>query len=192
MTIACEDRDFPEWHRGIPHAYLWGVLAPVDISPARAAIEGLLLPRYDRQPHVTVAYCGLAGQEFDDDRLALDLARLAPLARGPVTVQPHAWGSFAPSPTLEVTSPWLTSAHHTLSEGLPSRIPSPYRPHVTVGFYAVEVPLAVPLGRLAPVALPDAWEVGRLELLRYETHDIAGPLEVIGEFDLSTGSYTVR
>lgn len=192
MTLACEDRDFPEWHRGIPRAYLWGALAPVDIAPARAALAGLLLPRYERQPHVTVAYCGLEGRDFDDERLRLDLERLAPLARGPVAVRPRGWASFTPSPMLELDGGWLAQAHLALSEGLPDRIPSPYRPHVTVGFYSVEVPLDVPLGRLSDVPVPASWVVPTLQLLSYDTHDIAGPLTVVGELDLTTGCYDSR
>lgn len=192
MTIACEDRDFPEWHHGIAHAYLWGFRTPTTLGPARAALDGLLLPRYDREPHVTVAYCGLADEEFDANQLAADLTRLAPLCRGPVQIVAKQWGSFLPSPMLEVASPWVHEAHLALSVGLPHRIPTPYTPHITVGFYAVSVPLAEPLVRLAALPLPEPFEISTLQLLRYDTHDIAGPLTLVGELDLTTGGYASR
>lgn len=192
MTIACEDRDFPEWHRGIPHAYLWGLLVPVDLAPARAALDGLLLPRYERQPHITVAYGGLAGQEFDDDRLADDLRRLGDVAGDTIAVRPWRWDTFLPSPILEIESRWILDAHRVLAEGIPMRIPKPYRPHVTAGFYAGEWPLHEPLARLASVPLPEPWVASSLQLLRYDTHDIAGPLTVVGDWDLATRTYTSR
>lgn len=189
MTIACEDRDFPEWHGGAPHAYLWGVRAPVDLAPAHAALSGYLLPRYDRDPHVTVAFCGLSSQ-FGPEVLDDDLRRLEGLAEGPVTVHPDGWATFLPSPMLRVRSDWLTRAHLALSEGKPDRIPEPYTPHVTIGFYGGEFPLEEPLARLATLAQPEPWTVTELELLRYDTHDIAGPLTTVGAWNLTSGRWS--
>ena len=189
MTMPCEDRDFHQWHRGIPHAYLWGFRTRTDIRPARAALDGLILSRYERDPHVTVAYCGLEGTEFTSEQHDDDLRRLRPLCGGPVRITPWRWASFPPSPMLELRSPWVHEAHDALSEGLPHRILRPYRPHVTVGFYSVAVPFDEPAARMATVPLPEPFEVDALELLRYDTHDIAGPLTVVGRLDLSTGLY---
>ncbi|MDU7360697.1 MAG: 2'-5' RNA ligase family protein [Propionibacteriaceae bacterium] len=189
MTMPCEDRDFYEWHRGIPHAYLWGFRTRTDIRPVREALDGLVLPRYERDPHVTVAYCGLEGTEFTLRQRDADLRRLRPLCRGPVQIAPWRWASFPPSPMLELRSSWVHEAHATLSEGLPHRMLRPYRPHITVGFYAVAVPFDEPAARMATVPLPEPFEVNALELLRYDTHDIAGPLTVVGRLDLSTGCY---
>lgn len=191
MTIACEDRDFWQWHGGAPHAYLWGVRAPLSLAPARAALEGYLLPRYDRDPHVTVAFCGLSSQ-FDPSCIDDDLPRLEGLAEGPVTITPEGWDTFLPSPMLRLRSSWLTRAHLALSEGKPDRIPEPYTPHVTLGFYDGEYPLDEPVAALAEVPLPTPWTVTELELLRYDTHDIAGPLTTVGAWDFSSGTYAAR
>ena len=63
-TIACEDRDFPEWHGGRRHAYVWALEIPAPdlqecLHAARNRLAGLVLPRYERQPHITVAFAGL-------------------------------------------------------------------------------------------------------------------------------------
>lgn len=192
MTIACEDRDFPEWHQGIPHAYLWGAASPVPLAPAREALDGYLLPRYERQPHVTVTYCGLAGLEFDDAQLGRDVAALQALPREPATITPSRWGSFLPSPTLEVESAVIMEAHRLLAAGRPASLDGDFTPHVTLGFYSGSWRFEEPLAVLRALPLPGPWQVGRLQLLRYDTHDIAGPLTVVGEYDLLRGAYTTR
>lgn len=188
-TVACEDRDHPEWHRGIDRAYLWGFLVDMDLAPARAALAGLLLPRYERQPHVTLAYCGLAEMEFDDARLAADLARLRRAADGPVGLRPVGWGSFLGSPMLEVTGDWLQGAHALLAGEDEVRRLRPYRPHITLGFYSGRWPVARVLDALAAVPPPGGWHVEQLHLLSYATRDIAGELHVEGRFDLATGGF---
>lgn len=189
-TVATDDRDFPEWHGGIPHAYVWGFLLDCPVAAAREALGEVLLPRYERQPHLTVAYAGLAGREFDAARLDADLAALRPLCRGPVELSALSWSSFAAAPMLEISATWPHAAHRALAAGLPWRLLEPYVPHVTVGFYRTEVPLAEPLAALAPVPVPPrGWQPECLQLLRYDTSDIAGPLTVVGELDLTGGDF---
>lgn len=190
LTIAVEDRDFVEWHGGIPHAYVWGFLLDCPVEAARRALAPLLLPDYRRQPHLTVAYAGLAGRELHSRRLACDLTVLRRLCRGPVEVAAQRWSSFASAAMLEVVGPWAQAAHRVLSDGLEWRRLEPYVPHVTVGFYRTQVPISQPLEALSSVALPASrWTPARLQLLRYDTCDIAGPLTVVAELDLSNGQF---
>lgn len=64
LTIACVDADFPAWRKGRARAFAWVVGpglpgADVLIALGRRRLAGYLLERYERQPHVTVAFCGL-------------------------------------------------------------------------------------------------------------------------------------
>ena len=64
LTIASEDRDFAEWHGGRTHAAVWAFELDLPevremIAAAHRRLGHLLLPRYARQPHVTVAFAGL-------------------------------------------------------------------------------------------------------------------------------------
>lgn len=188
-VVNCE-QDHPEWHRGHPHAVVWALRIDWDLSSPRTALAGWLLPDYLRQAHVTIAYGGVVGLEFGDDELARDLADLAALAQGPVTITPTGWGAFPTSPHLVVDAPWLHRAQAALTRGRSHRRLDHYRPHVTLGFHAVEVPLTAPVERLRSVPLPAPWIVDQVELLRYDTDQMAGPLTCLGSVDLVSGSWT--
>ena len=104
VTRPIEDRDFAEWHGGCRHALVW--LIDVDVpavreavADARARLDGLLYPRYDRVPHVTVAFSGLAPEPgatpadilYGEAELASDLGRLEALAAEPFTLRIEGW-----------------------------------------------------------------------------------------------------
>ncbi len=195
-TIACQDRDFPEWHGGRRHAYVWALELDAPallecLDAARSRLDGLLLPKYRRQPHVTVAFGGLAAEPghsgYDDASLADDLIRLAPLVDGPVKVHATAWGSFPMVPYLGVAADWLPRAHEVLDGGVGAAHGMTYLPHVTVGHWAGEWPRDDVLERLTAPVPDEVWSVEELSLLRYETHDIAGPLKPVGRLNLTTG-----
>lgn len=198
-TLACEDRDFPEWHGGCRHAMVWAVDA--DVSAVRAAVEearellaDVLLPRYARQPHVTFAYAGLVPSPgarpgeapCAPGRLASDIAALCRLAARPFTVRLAGWGSFPMVPYLAAEAPELHAAHRAVAAG-------GYVPHVTLGHYSVSRPLTDIAARVEGWA-PPAVEVTVREwlLLAYETHDIAGPLTTLGRLSLDDGTWTLE
>ncbi|RMB61867.1 2'-5' RNA ligase family protein [Tessaracoccus antarcticus] len=196
-TISCQDRDFPEWHGGRTHALVWALeLRQPDVgdvvTSARARLDGLLLPRYERQPHVTVAFGGLAGDDglagYGGERLANDLSSLRPLLEGPLEVSATGWGSFPMVPYLAVESPWLPRAHQLLDHGATEHGMT-YLPHVTLGHWAGEWRRDDVLDRLDAPLPTRSWSVGELSLLRYETHDIAGRLEPVGRLDLTHGTW---
>lgn len=198
-TIACQDRDFPEWHGGRHHALVWALELDAPglqhvVDAARTRLDGLLLPRYDRQPHVTVAFAGLGAQPglpgYDDLRLAQDLASLKPLVRGSVELRPTGWGSFPMVPYLGVGSQWLVDAHRVLDRGAGEAHGMGYVPHVTLGHWCGRWPRRAVLDRLEAPLPTHTWRVGALSLMRYETHDIAGELEPVGRLDLSGGVWT--
>lgn len=194
LTVACEDRDFVEWHGGHRHAAVWAF--ELDLPEVRSLLGAasdrlgsLLLPRYDRQPHVTVSFAGLVSPtDFTDARLDADLAILRTLSRGPVKLTATGWDSFPMVPYLRVDADWAHVAREALSVGRPDAART-YQPHVTVGLYGVSLPIVDAIRRMAGLPFVGAWELDELSLLRYETADVAGPLEVLGRLDLTTGSY---
>ncbi|MGA4506993.1 2'-5' RNA ligase family protein [Propionibacteriaceae bacterium G1746] len=196
-TLPSRIGDTPDWHGGRRHALVWAVLldepAHQLTAAARGRLGGVVLPRYARQPHVTVRYAGLAGEPglpgYGLEQLRRDLAGLDALVPGaPPQVRATGWSSFPMVPYLGMQCAWLDDAHRALAA--PDDDPgAPYRPHLTVGQYAVRMPVDKVLERLADCPAQGEWAVGELALLRYETHDISGPLAVEGTVDLATGRW---
>ncbi|MHA6525981.1 2'-5' RNA ligase family protein [Tessaracoccus sp. G1721] len=204
QSVACEDRDFVEWHGGCRHALVWAVEADVDevraaVSSARGHWGDVLLPRHERQPHITLAYAGpvaLPGTRPVDEpysraKLADDLARLRGLAQRPFEVAVGGWGTFPMVPYLRASAPALAAANSALMAGSPYA--GGYVPHVTVGHYSVSRPLAEMAARAAAWGPWDViLEVGEWALMAYETHDIAGPLTTVGRLSLAAGRWSVE
>lgn len=204
LSQPCEDRDFAEWHQGCPWCAVWVVLIDSEavnaaMQAARHALGDALLARYARQPHLTLAYRGLcdatqhAVAEFGPERLQADLATLRALAQPPFAVQLQGVGSFTTVPYLGVTqgADVLTGLHDAL-QPWPPEPDWHYLPHVTLGHYARELPLLWAVDQLhaAGVGLPQlSIDVQQLALVRYASHDIAGPLTVEGIWDLQLQQY---
>lgn len=203
-TQTCEDRDFAEWHQGCPWCAVWVVGLDIrqvrhHVAALRAAALPWLLPRYERQPHITLGYRGLmAGPQghraaqFGVEHWAQDIATLQALAVQPLTVRLGGADSFATVPYLAVQDhPVL----HQLHQALTGYVQDPdwqYVPHVTLGHYACSVPAAPVVQRLQAVAASlQQLEVvvDRIELVRYQSHDIAGALTVEGYWDMRLQQY---
>lgn len=198
-TLACQDRDFPEWHGGRSHALVWALMLHESdieqcVAASRLRLDGLLLPNYRRQPHVTIAFAGLAAEPglpgYDDDQLSADLATIRPLLEGPVEIRPTGWGSFPMVPYLGVEADWLHTARAALDTNAVQLHQMSYLPHITLGHWCGEWPLDAVLRRLEGPLPERTWGVSKLSLLRYETRDIAGPLEEVGSLNLAHGRWT--
>ena len=139
-TIACEDRDHPEWHLGTRHAAVWAFEVEWDPAPARRVLGGLL-PGYRRQPHITLAYGGLLGTEFDAASHERDVKSLTDLMTPgwSLTIRAIGWGTFTTTPYLAVADPqgWMQQAHEELCRNDPRRRLDHYVPHITLGHHAV-------------------------------------------------------
>ena len=206
-TEACEDRDFAEWHQGRPWCGVWVVRAEAPqvqalVQVARSALRSWLLPRYARQPHITLAYRGLMPRDAADTQAEFGLPQLLADVQALQAAQlpPFAWqlqgvGSFSTVPYLALShSPALHIAH----EALMARMPYPgwhYVPHITLGHYGRRLPLAEALQALQS-SVPDgplhAAQADALWLARYRSSDIAGPLYFEGRFDLATQQYVAE
>lgn len=203
VTQACEDRDFVEWHRGCPWCAVWLVWldhVPVQarVDQARAALQPWLLPRYARQPHISVAYRGLLSgdakhpaTEFAVEHLRADIALLQDLALQPWTLDVQGSESFSTVPYLAVHDGGQLAALHQALAG-EHAAGWHYVPHITAGHYACAAPMAdmvqalhMALGGQPPLAAA----VQHIWLARYRSDDIAGPLTLEGCWDMRQQRY---
>lgn len=198
ITVPTQVRDFVEWHGGCTHALVWAV--EVDepriramVSQARARLEGIVLPRYERQPHVTLAYAGLAPREgaipaghvYPPGRLEQDLRALRAVLPPRMELTLEGWSSFSMAPYLCVDAPECGRLRHALGAAT-----SDYVPHVTIGLYGAAVPMSVVAHRMSGwSADPLRVAVESVSLLSYETHDVAGPLSRVARLRLDDGSW---
>nr|WP_231980539.1 2'-5' RNA ligase family protein [Tessaracoccus coleopterorum] len=191
------DRDFSEWHGGCSSALVWAL--DVDTAEVRARVgeaagrlDDLLLSRYLRQPHITLAFAGLrpepgatpAGAVYGEHDTRRDLAALRALGIAPFRVTVGGWGTFPMAPYLDASADALSPLRAVL--------PAPSRhPHVTVGLYAVEAELSEAEARMTGFAPPPLEvAVDTVCLMSYATDDIAGPLTTIGRLSLCDGTWT--
>ncbi|MBF6629751.1 MAG: 2'-5' RNA ligase family protein [Comamonas sp.] len=204
LTQPCEDRDFVDWHRGCPWCAVWLVWlgAPqwqARVEQARSALQPWLLPRYARQPHISLAYRGLmcgaqthSAAEFGRAQLRADIACLHSLQLAPWEIRVQGSDSFSTVPYLAASDAGSLQAVH---QALTPHMPAPdwrYVPHVTLGHYAQAVPMADMVRTLQSAVhgqAPMVETVQQLWLARYRTHDIAGPLALEGCWDLRSQCY---
>lgn len=196
--LANQDRDFTEWHGGCRRALVWAIDADLPevhavLADARNRLDGLLIGRYQRQPHITLAYAGLEpepgatpkGRVYLNHHLATDIDAASALNLEPFDVVITHWDTFPLAPYLGVKSPQsavLRAAFGGTTQG--------YVPHVTIGLYAVTAELADVKKRMSGFDPPPITvRVDRLHLLAYEAADIAGRLTTVGTLSLGDGAW---
>ncbi len=153
QSIACERRDYPEWHRGRTRYGVWTL--PVDcprilarLERARAHLGAWLHGDYRRQAHITLFVCGFPAEaaRFDDDfpgeRLSAQFDALRRLADRPFELQVGGLDSYASAPFLTVGDPdrRLGALRAALAAHSAEIRQAPYHPHLTVGLFARAVP----------------------------------------------------
>ena len=212
LTQVCEDRDFSEWHQGCPWCTVWVVLTDtpllqMTVQVTRNVLKDLLLPRYLRQPHITIAYRGLTSgnavqhpaAEFTAQQLQADVATLQTCKLQPFFIHIQGASSFATVPYLAIQKDEGRHRLHQLQRSLSSTVDDQseqdYTPHITLGHYAQSVKMTTVQTMLhKTLAHQPAVEllVERLHLVRYDTRDIAGPLVTEGFFDLRNQCYQAQ
>lgn len=196
QTQACEDRNFVEWHGGCSWCAVWVLRVDVQsvdawVALARDRLAPWLLPRYERQPHITLAYRGLMPAEFVAVQLHADVLALQQAQLRPFAVRIEGAGSFSTVPYFGVEASAMLQRAHV---ALVAREPYPdwqYVPHVTLGHYGCQVPLetVMPALQIVSAGIHEWVDVDALWLARYRTDDIAGSLSYEGRFDLHTQTY---
>ncbi|MCM2331581.1 MAG: 2'-5' RNA ligase family protein [Pseudomonas sagittaria] len=191
QTLACELRDYPEWHRGRARYAVWTV--PVEcprvlvrLERARAHLGGWLHGDYQRQAHITLFVCGFPAEQarFDDDfppeRLAAQQQALLELGAAPFELHIGGLDSFASAPFLTVSDPdqRLAALRAPLVQHSAEIRQSDYHAHLTVGLYARSVPRPCVQRQLAAFAESDPlpMTVRELHYSTYAAAELFGPL----------------
>ncbi len=196
-TLALEDRDYPQWHKGRLDYAVWLItadLAPVRerIAQVRAHLAPLLVPDNTpprRQPHITVFVCGFIAptvvhdDDFTPTMRAAQRAALAAAAQGGFTLQIGGIDSFDSAVFLRVDDPQggLAALRRALGQGMREIRQSAYVPHLTVGLYRAAFDTRMVADCLAswrpqpPIAL----RVECLALARYQAQVLGGALETL-------------
>ncbi|SDS31634.1 2'-5' RNA ligase family protein [Pseudomonas oryzae] len=191
QSIACERRDYPEWHRGRPRYAVWTV--PVDcprvlarLQRAQQHLGAWLHVGYRRQAHITLFVCGFPAEQphFDDDfpgeRLAAQLTALDTLDANRFELQIGGLDSYASAPFLTVADPQgrLAQLRTALATHSTEIRQAPYHPHLTVGLYARTLPrqtLRQRLGEFSDSA-PLTLTVRELHYSTYAAAELFGTL----------------
>jgi 2'-5' RNA ligase len=191
-TLANEDRDFREWHQGIAEYGVWVILIEnpaweLACDNAARRLAPFLHKHYLRQPHITIAPCGLMHPDhFSETDLQRQMHALNSTQPCSLRISATKLNSFASAPFIQVddASNHLASMRRTL---LPDEDGSEqFTPHVTIGLYRDCFPtklLAQELWQLGIPVLPTI-EVRELLFCTYQTHDIKGPLSIQRRFPL--------
>lgn len=191
QTLACELRDYPEWHRGRTRYAVWTL--PVEcphilarVARAQAHLGDWLHAGYRRQAHITLFVCGFPaeqarlGDDFTTARLAAQLNALQRLKTSSFELQIGGLDSFASAPFLTVSDPAgrLDALRTVLAAHSVEIRQSAYHAHLTVGLYARTLPCAEVQPRLAAFGEdePLPLRVDRLNYSSYATSELFGPL----------------
>jgi 2'-5' RNA ligase len=189
-TIATENRDFPEWHRGRETYAVWMLRADNEaiqdkFKAAREHLNSYLVEPYHRQPHITLFVCGFLVDEtkYNDDftpaQLGTQIQALEKADIQPFEIEIGELNSFASSPYLEVRDPegGIARLREILSCGSREFCTAPYTPHLTVGLYADTFSSEKVMRRLGTFSMvPIRWRVERITLATYWANEFAGKL----------------
>lgn len=196
-TDVLTDRDYTEWHGGIPCYGFWCVQiedrAWLDrLDGVCLAFEPDLQTGYQRFTHITIATVGLM---HDENRQLVErqIAHLHRLALSPIELHWESIGSYTHSPIVRVSSTQqpllkIRQALHTISVGDDS---ADYDPHITLGCYdkVTSVSQSQLTERAFVADTLQPLEISKLLFCTYQTQSIKGPITV--EFEIDLGGKSV-
>ncbi|WP_186727896.1 2'-5' RNA ligase family protein [Moraxella sp. VT-16-12] len=137
-----------EWHKGRMAFGLWYV--PVPDEPAyycqklREQFCNILAPNYERVFHITVFVVGFCGaDDFGQVDLAEQIKALARLNLPPFELSFSSLGTFDNSLHIKINPHFVfDDIRQTLSATHQEISPAVYVPHITLGFYQDNYPMA--------------------------------------------------
>jgi len=187
-TISHHDRDFVEWHNGVTHYGFWAIVVNdpnwLELFDAACShVKQFIYPGYQREPHITIAACGLLAQKyFSTQILERQVAALTDAVITPFFLNARSLGSFASAPYITVEDP--TETLHQIRAYLTAiskeDSPSEYQPHITLGLYrdAFDTSRVADCLRGFKYAPIGSMLVTELAFCVYETKEIQGPFRV--------------
>jgi 2'-5' RNA ligase len=190
-TTASCDRDFKEWHLGIPYYGFWAILVDNPkllsvVSKAQTQLQPFFLPSYRRQAHITLNACGLLSEtHFSQSKLDQQINNLKILNLSPFELSLGHIDSFSTSAYLSVfdTSKILHKINKALNQIVSDSTPAKYTPHITLGLYRDKFECKHVSEEILKFKTFDElrFKVTKIQFCRYQTANIQGPIEVIKE-----------
>jgi len=194
-TEALVDKNFKEWHRGIPYFGFWAVMieqaeALSLIAKAQEHLQDFFLPHYSRQPHITLNACGLMSPDhFSQTKLDQQISMLEAMSLKPFEISLSHIDSFTTAAYLKASDSnrSLSKINEALSTISSDSKPAFYQAHITLGLYrekyeskliAEEI---IKFGRFPAQAI----FVKEVQFCRYETANIQGPIEIVKTIKLA-------
>lgn len=194
-TKALCDKDFTEWHRGIPYYGFWAIMIDQAdcqsyVSHAQSYLSHFLLPGYQRQAHITLNACGLIAEtHFSKAHLQKQMDQLHQLDLSPFTLSLKHIDSFSTAPYLSIYDKHesLSKLHLQLSEVACDSKPKYYQPHITLGLYRDAFRSKDVANHIALFAHEKNIDikVKAIQFCRYRTNQVQGPIEVIKNINLT-------
>ena len=193
-TDALCDKNFEEWHLGIPYYGFWAILIDQPeylslISKAQNHLQHFFLPNYSRQAHITLNACGLMSEDhFSNVDLANQISNIEEMKLSAFEVSLSHIDSFTTAAYLSVsdTCRSLCKINQALSLIAHDSTPTIYQPHITLGLYREKFEskcVAKEIRKFGRVELPSML-VKEVHFCRYETSNIQGPIEVLKSIKL--------
>nr|WP_180318177.1 2'-5' RNA ligase family protein [Delftia acidovorans] len=211
-SAAGASDDWSGWHLGRRRYAVWVLelhaLGPAEGEAVRRAcaqacqaLAAALVPRYERQLHVTLATAGFLDGDaalpdaYGAAELSRDLHALQDLPAAPLQLEFGGWGSFEMAPYLQVRDrsqggPTLGMLHGALRPARPelalTEALRPYVPHVTLGAWNAAWPRAQVLQWISGLPVLEHWQaaVGEIALVSYAADALHGPLTCHARYDL--------
>jgi len=194
-TTALCDRNFKEWHEGIPYYGFWAVLIDSSdlmqrVLEAQSHLQHFFLPDYKRQAHITLNACGLmTDTRFSNSLLDRQITALKQLTLSPFNLSVTHIDSFSTAAYLAIEDQGqvLHKINTALSDIASDSKPSIYKPHITLGLYREAFQTEkvaqkiIQFNNFKPINIT----IGELQFCRYKTSSIQGQIEVIKKIKLA-------
>jgi 2'-5' RNA ligase len=194
-TVPCLDRDFFEWHNGIPHYGFWAVVIDdpnwIDLwKSANAHIKRFVHQDYQRAPHITISACGLLDQNhFSIEQFEKQWRTLSEMIISPFYLKVSSLNSFVTSPCLmiEDSTGTLRLIRDCLAVVSKEDTPVQYEPHITLGLYRdafSTIEVADCLARFKDMSIKPML-VTELAFCVYKTKEIQGRFRIMNRVRLN-------
>lgn len=193
QVLACELRDYPEWHRGRERYAVWLIDADTPAVRERLALLqeqlGDLFVPQRRQPHITLFVCGFIDgavtldDDFDSQALPVQQQALQHLALPAFELRIGGPDSFDSAAFLRIDDPAaaLPALREALGRGAHEIRFGPYVPHLTLGLYRAAFAKDALRARFAalPALPPLRLRVEQLHFCSYAARELGSPLETL-------------
>jgi len=188
-TDALCDKNFEDWHLGIPYYGFWAILIedPTYISliaKAQTHLQNFFLPNYSRQAHITLNACGLMSEEhFSEAALINQISSIEEMKLSAFDISLSHIDSFTTAAYFKVLDAChsLYKINKALSLVASDSNPSSYQPHITLGLYREKFEskfVAEEIMKFEQVKT-SPYSIKEVQFCRYETSNIQGKIEVI-------------